>query len=355
MSVPALRHWLAGLALSLLVAWAAGALLLNTVQPVALDMAVGRYMPEPGTTTRHRSEGFARTTVGEHGFRSLPEGVLPPGPKIMFWGDSYVEALQVDDAAHMDQALSRLAAQDGLNLFGVGVGVSGDSIIDSLFRLPMYSKALAPVALHVFVVSDITDVMPDIPNDTHSEFRSTPTFRLTYATASYPENHLKYGWLVRRLDLSGPYHLFKSAMSLSLRLAPGPAAAPVPQHLPVPPPHRLDQAWDFLLTQLKQQAPEPMMIVYLPPVPQLRAGTIRTGYDDLPLAEAFGRACARQSIPFLNLGSAFVAHYQATGRFPRGFFNSPPGLGHLNDDGHRLVAEAVLQHVKEHRDALLAP
>lgn len=240
MSTPPLRHWFLGLALSLAVTWIAGALFLDTVQPVRLDPAVGRFMPEPGTVMRYRSEGFARTTAGEHGFRSLPGGILPPGPKVMFWGDSYVEALQVDDAAHMDQAFSRLAAQDGLKLSGVGVGVSGDSILDSYFRLPLYAKVLAPVALHVFVVAKSSDIMPDVAHSTHSEFHTSPDFHLSCDTATYSRSHLQFGWLVRRLELSGPYRLLRNARALSLRLAPGPEARP---HSPRPPFPELAWTW----------------------------------------------------------------------------------------------------------------
>lgn len=114
-------------------------------------------------------------------------------------------------------------------------------------------------------------------------------------------------------------------------------------------------AWDSLLTNLKRQAQDPILIVYLPSVPQLNAGAIRSVPSDASTMVGFSLACARNAVAYLDLGPIFVTHFQTTGRFPRGFSNSPPGTGHLNEEGHHLVAEAVLNYLKEHRDAFLAP
>jgi len=354
MSPPPLRHWLLGLVLSLAVVWAAGALFLDTVQPVARDPAVGRFMPEPGTVMRQRSEGWARTTAGEHGLRSLPGGRLPPGPKVVFWGDSYVEALQVDDAGHMDQVFTRLARRAGLDLAGVGLGVSGDGVLDDLFRLRPYASVFAPVVLHVFVVAEIDEFLPDVPHPGHGEFRSAPEPHLVFDTAVYGTSHLRFGHLVRSLELAGPYRILRKALALDLRLAPGPAR---PEAQPAPAaqePERQARLLDFLLTTLRSQAPEPLLVAHIPYLPRLRGGVVHDEDPDAPAAAAVRAACQRNGVDFLDLGPEFRSFRQVTGRFPRGFLNSPPGQGHLNQDGHRLVAEAVLRYVRERRDALLA-
>lgn len=355
MRLPRPSHWILGLALSFTVAWAAGAVFLDTVQPVALDPAVDRYMPEPGTAMRYRSEGFARTTAGEHGLRSLPGGLLPRGGKVIFWGDSYVEALQVDDAGHMDQVFTRLADRSGLALSGVALGVSGDGIIDDLFRLRPYAPVFSPVALHVFVVAEIDEFLPDAPHPGHCELRSEPEPRLIFGTAEYPGSHLRYGHAVRALELTGPYRILRKALATALRFAPGPAEAPRPAPAAVKDPARQAAAQDFLLATLRSQTSEPMLVVFLPVVPRLSGGTVSSGTPEEAAVAEVKDACQRNGIAFLDLGPEFLAFHEATGRFPRGFFNSPPGQGHLNEDGHRLVAEAVLRHLKEHRDALLAP
>lgn len=356
MAVPGPRHWLTGLALSLALAWVAGAVLLNTVQPVVLDPAVGHYVPLPGTTTRTRGEGWASSTVGEHGIRGLPGGKLPSGPKVVFWGDSYVEGLQVDDAARMERVLGDLCADAGVPLSAVGIGVSGDSLIDNYFRLPSYAKVLDSVALHVFLMAKITDVLPGMQQPGHSTFQAVPPHRLAFSELPRNALNLRLAPPMRALELGSAYEVIKRTRALAVRMRPdSQLGIAEPAQASGLPPHKVNKAWDTLLSQLKTQARRPLFLVYAPTLPWLTQGGV-VGQDvAAPTAQAFADACARNAVPFLNLGPAFLAHYQATGRFPRGFFNSPPGSGHLNEDGHRLVAQAVFQYIKEHPDALLAP
>ncbi len=370
MSPPAPRHWvlhwILGLVLSLLAAWAIGAVFLDTVQPVVLDPQVGRFVARPGTSYRSRSEGWSSSLAGEHGLRGLPGGQLPPGPKVVFWGDSFVEGLQVDDAERMAQVLSSLARQAGLPVTGVGVGTGGDSLIDSLFKLPDYAPALDPVALHVFFLGKLGDVLPDVPHDCRATFLSRPKLALAPAPDCPPSGlSLHLASAFRSLELGGAFQVYRRLGSLELRLGPGPAPrpvlSPVPGPAPVPatadvePQVALERAWAFLLAELQLRAGPRVLLLYAPTLPYLDRGQVLLDDPEAATATGFAQACARAGVDFLDLGPAFAAHFRATGRLPRGFFNTPPGAGHLNQDGHRLVAQAVIHYLKERRNALLAP
>ncbi len=354
MNMPPLRHWLLGLALSLAVAWAAGALFLDTVQPLALDPSVGRYVAMPGTVSRTRSEGWAISRVGERGIRGLPGGKLPEGPKVVFQGDSFVEGLQVDDAERMAQVFTRMANQAGLALSGVGIGHGGDSLIDSFFRLADYTPVLGPVALQVMILGRIEEVLPDTSRPCRSRFVSSPEFQLERVDCPPSSLGLRLAEPLRILELSAGFEIFLKIQRVTLRLTPKlPPTSPGP-YVPAPEASQ-DAACDYLLARIREQARGPVLLLHVPKVPRLASGRVRLDDPQAALAQVVGRACARNKVPFVDLGPAFIANFQATGNFPRGFFNSPPGTGHLNEEGHRLVAEAVLKYVKEHRDALLAP
>lgn len=357
---PPLRHWLVGLTLSLAVAWAAGAVFLDTVQPVAFDPQVGRYVAMPGTTSRTRGEGWANSNVGEHGIRGLPGGRLPAGPKVVFWGDSFVEGMQVDDADRMAQVFTSLSRAVGFHLTGVGIGHGGDTLIDSIFKASDYASALGPVALNVYFLGRISDVLPDAPRPCRAAFYSTPEPHLQRNDCPPSELAVRFAPALRRLEASGAYSAYLKLRNLQLRLAPGPAtptAAPAAQASASvqADTQNLAPLWDYLIGQVRQASPGPVLFLYAPDVPTLTTGRVEAAYPDAATAAAFAAACLRNGVGFINLGPELAAHFQATGRFPRGFFNSPPGTGHLNEDGHLLVAETVAKYVKEHRDALLAP
>ena len=356
MNVPPLRHWVLGLALSLAVAWAAGAMFLDTVQPVVLDPQVGRYVARPGTSYRSRSEGWASSLAGVHGLRGLPGGQLPPGPKVVFWGDSFVEGVQVDDSERMPQALTALARQAGLPVTGVGVGTGGDSLIDSLFKLPEYAPTLGPVALHVFVLGKFADVLPDVPHACRATFRSSPELALVPAPGCPPSGlALRLAPLFHAYELGGAFELYRKLQALDLRLRPGPTPAPVPPAASAEPQVPLECAWAFLLAELQHRAGPHVLLLYAPTLPCLDRGRVLLEDPQGATARAFALACARAGVDFVDLGPAFAQHFRTTGRLTHGFFNTPPGTGHLDQDGHQLAAQAVVRYIEEHHDALLAP
>lgn len=362
MSLPAPRHWALGLALSLAAAWLAGAVFLDTVQPMAFDAALGRYVATPGTTSRTRGEGWASSSVGEHGIRGLPGGRLPEGPQVAFWGDSFVEGLQVDDHARMAQQFSELAASAGLELAGrkptgVGLGTGGDHLPDFLLKARDTAPALGDVRLHVFVLPRMADILPDVPSPGRASFRSLPQPRLEEGGKGPSDTSLALAPAFRSLELAGAFAVYERLRALSVRLAPGPVLASAASS---PPATRAadETAMRFLIGHALQTAREngggEVLFLRLPTLPRLESGTVAQGDPEEALARAFAEACGRGGAAFLDMGPTFRSFHQQTGRFPSGLFNSPPGSGHLNEDGHRLVARAVVRHIQEHPDALLA-
>jgi hypothetical protein len=352
-AAPPLRHWLIGLALSLALAWAAGAFFLDTLQPLVFDPQIRRFVAAPGVS-RTRSEGWASSGVGEHGIRGLPGGRLPAGPKVVFWGDSFVEGVQVDDADRMAQVFTSLSRDAGLALTGVGIGHGGDTLIDSIFRVTDYAPVLHPVALHVFVLGRMSDVLPDAPQTCRAAFFTGPPARLEQRICPPSQRALRLIPWLASLELQGAFSAYRRALGLDLRLAPGPVAAAGPDY-PPPTPDGHEAAWDFLNAEILRATGGHALLVYAPSLPRLLEGKVSADDAAARYVAAYARSCAKSGIPFLNLGPALAASIRATGRLPHGFFNSPPGFGHLNEDGHRVAAQAVITYIQEHRDALLAP
>ena len=62
---------------------------------------------------------------------------------------------------------------------------------------------------------------------------------------------------------------------------------------------------------------------------------------------AFSRECSDQDITFVNLTPVFQAHYQQTYELPCGFINTAVGVGHLNQTGHRMIADCLCDIINE--------
>lgn len=61
----------------------------------------------------------------------------------------------------------------------------------------------------------------------------------------------------------------------------------------------------------------------------------------------FKNTCADIGIDFIDVGDAFLNHYDEYHELPYGFSNTSPGKGHLNEVGHQIMADAILDYLAE--------
>lgn len=97
------------------------------------------------------------------------------------------------------------------------------------------------------------------------------------------------------------------------------------------------------LSRLRQQFAGDILILYHPPVEITPAGM---AVMEEETTSAFRAACEGAGVRFVDVSGAFGAAYEEAYLVPYGFFNTTPGSGHLNIQGHRLCAEALLPHLK---------
>lgn len=63
--------------------------------------------------------------------------------------------------------------------------------------------------------------------------------------------------------------------------------------------------------------------------------------DDAQQLEIFRDACQRNGILFVDVTNRFIDHYNNTFELPYGFSNTTMGTGHLNELGHRIIADEL--------------
>jgi len=65
------------------------------------------------------------------------------------------------------------------------------------------------------------------------------------------------------------------------------------------------------------------------------------------IVELYRIECEKQGIAFLYLGDRFIQEYEENNVLPYGFWNMLPNAGHLNQDGHRMVAEELCKVIEQ--------
>ncbi|GHU00054.1 hypothetical protein FACS1894142_8100 [Spirochaetia bacterium] len=88
------------------------------------------------------------------------------------------------------------------------------------------------------------------------------------------------------------------------------------------------------------------IIFYHPHLSLNKDGSAVADTDNEYLA-AFKDACDNNGIQFIDMTGAFMREYQTNHVLPHGFANTAVGVGHLNKDGHRIIAGELFRRINE--------
>ncbi|MCD6578371.1 hypothetical protein J7L48_02745, partial [bacterium] len=146
-----------------------------------------KMIHSPNIVYKHRSEGIAKTYKGLFGINAIEDITKDSRKKIAVWGDSYVEAHQVNDNKKMPQVITSKLSNKGLgeNLICFGVGMSGDSVADYYFDIPKYEQLTKNIISHFIVIANIRDILPNQSTDIiRGIFKSNP-FTNTFANLHF--------------------------------------------------------------------------------------------------------------------------------------------------------------------------
>ncbi|MUM77824.1 hypothetical protein GKC30_09275 [Pseudodesulfovibrio sp. F-1] len=319
----------------------------DSATPAEWNESLQLYTRLSDQTIRWRSEGWGDTRVGKYGL-TVGEDALAdsPVPKFMLWGDSMVEALQVPDRDKITFVFNRISGGDPVH--GISWGRGGMGVADYYFIMPHYQRVVSNVQANVVLLRGFNDVTPMMDSGTHARFHCDP-LGFDDSTMAVPTwAGLVIGPWIRALYLEPLHFLYAGLRRHNFRFAPSTATQALAQPGTVSSDCDLEQAWRYLVAEMKQRSGVPLSFVYCPPdSPAFRDGKVFVQAGPVPEVELFRSICKESGVGFIDMTPRFNAHYEQTGRFPRGFFNSPPGTGHLNAEGQRMIAEALLEYFRE--------
>jgi hypothetical protein len=344
--------WFSGLLISIIIACVVGGIFCDSIDPFEWFEEIKRPIPIENTIHRHRSEGWANSTTGKFGIYGIPDLNSEKRAKVLFWGDSYVQAKQVNDSEKLAQSFTSIwNLNNKQKLLGVGIGFDGINIADNYFMMPAYEKIAKNVFCHVFIIHDFRKLSSDSrPSKIGAVFRSEPSFSLHYyPPAQKTKSYEKIVFISSRLGVGFIFPLLKELRDYDWRFSLGeyhtaPRAFDFEKKETITS-SELVGDWNFLLDKLSQQTEKKIIFVYLPQVPALKNGNITFHDADSQLASTFATLCKGHGMSYINMGDRFCSYFRETYTFPRGFCNSNPYAGHLNRDGHRMVAEEIVKYL----------
>jgi len=301
----------------------------------------------PGSTVFNAREGGARLVMNELGLNG--DALLDAGlrTRVLALGDSFTEALQV---ARADNFVSLVQADlDHYELINLGRSDMGPAHYPVV--LDRFADELGAELILLFAApGDVSDVMADdvvVSRDGESGLITSVTVtrrtadRLKEVAEPLIERSALATYMMRRAkpllaqfvggsdDTSPPGRIFPYLRELTGLELVDPADIAFENEV-------IDRL-TFLLDEMAQVHP-----IVLVDIPLMAYGPDRVASVAVPDEQRWYRTAAeRAGVPYLDTGPAFVAEYASSGQPPHGFANHRIGIGHLNEVGHRAVADVV--------------
>jgi hypothetical protein len=336
--------------------WIVSQFLGKTIPVYAYDSDLGMWVIKQDSAIMHSLEGRATSYYGRHGLnRTLWTRRASFSTNIILWGDSFVEALNVEDMAKPDAVLTRqiqlLLGQT--NLVAWGVGESGLSCAGQIVKLKKYEKVLGKPLVHIVLTTSGENDFGPIVSDSRAKLVTDPTFRIV----PQPDNSFRAGGRGRELLSRFRFNFVRDIINacksqhvsgLIFFKWPKPGSQPPVTVLDnVNRSKRLDESANFLLKRLREETDAPILVVYCPRVPQVRKGIVDCtdhGEEDALLLK---EAAKRNGIDFLDVTPVLVRAYTQKGVLCMGFQNGQLGYGHLNERGIEIVFSEIAKYLKD--------
>ena len=327
----------------------AGALVALTAFELALRPFTGTFRHPGFDEVRQYAEG---TSAARYARPADPQPLtwritgnewVDGAPTIVIIGDSYMAARHVPDQATMGSLIERWSRTEGLPLnirqYGIPSGAAPTfaGFADRLLArwspkhvvVVITSNDLGsdPLLKSVYwrmrIGADGSAELVEVPRQPSS--RPTPLFWTPFVSLWQRSSLAEVLWV--RWS-----HLI-SALGLGTR----------PKDTPKPSDSQGASIPQASVTLLKRAYGSRLLIVFL--------AEIGMDSDREPSAEelALERACRAAGIPYASSRPVFIAMRDRS-VYSRGFHNTLPGAGHLNEAGQRGFAEVVWQLLKQVRD-----
>jgi len=348
--------WIAGFSISLIIFCGMCFAFHNSMEPNIYSPEVDRSIPAPGLFHRHRSEGWGKTLYGKYGIYGIKDILKKKEDKILVWGDSYVEALEVDDKNKMTLKFNEIwKNRNKSGLICAGIGAAGTNLADYVYYAPKYEKLIPGVKGHVVVLhSDMVRLNEAMSG---AELRFTPDkIKLIYESPAKKTSGLKESGIafLRFFGMDFVWWVYTDIKNYRWRFSLGKHVIKddvVFRHFKkpwkIPEADWNYNAYEFLIKKFRKSTDKEIIFIYVPHVPYIFNEKIYLQDRSSDFIKKLTKLCSENNIVFINMEDAFKKYYNETGKSPRGFPNSRPFLGHLNFSGHKLVAEKLIEHFEK--------
>jgi hypothetical protein len=276
------------------------------------------------------SEGFSRGRTNELGHLDAPMPASPPADGILVLGDSYTEARQVSQDERFTDRLGAILHRRVYN-----VGHTGWSPVNAVTFLAAEKTRFVPATV-------IVQVSPNDLGDITAAKRPHVEARGSGFEIVVP-NRKKAGFAARITDLRETVsqrsafggELIVAGLSLFTGKDAEADGAGEPRTCAAPTAAQI-QAMDFLVGELARLHPD-VRLLYLPRL-DYHGGCV----ERCPATRRMYELIAvTRHVRWIDTTAAICRRFHETRQPLHGFWNTIPGTGHVNAEGHSVIADEL--------------
>jgi hypothetical protein len=341
------RRWVGPVAIALVLFEGIVRMLIYSPRPQIYDRLLGQ-IPAPGSTWVFGQEGFGHIHWNRQGIRGrdLPVGTAARTHRLVVMGNSFCVAEQVNDdqtyCARLEGELSRRLHQD---VWVGNCGRRGLSAADFLCYLPAFEKRFHPELIVITYGPDDFRVRNHRMVGDRAQFDPAAAWGEGLLAQPLTESHedlLLQQHLPDPVARLGRSLIDHSGLALygaarlhtvhwQLRLTDG-----ITQLDQIATVGEMERYFAFMIAHSKT----PIACAYIAPYNPVWGESDQWA---VITEQRLARATARLTVPFIDSSTAFRRYVARTGQPANGAANTilGPGIGHLNPDGHRIMAETM--------------
>lgn len=286
----------------------------------------------PGATTLQGTEGRGRHTVDARGYLN-PD--LPLGEDyVLVVGSSYVQGKEVKAGERFVDRMNQALAPAGEELAVYSVSQDG-FLFPQMVRcfqtllqeFPDAGTIILEVNANSYLPQDLQKGLDQVafdPGQTGAAIRANLSVREKIVIT------IKEWFPILNLGKT----------QLTAMLSSDSGAAPAPEVSAL----SMEDAIDAAVALLRSQYDGRLILFYHPDVDIQSDGGMTLEEDEK--AELYRKACGKYGVEFVDVSGDFLEAYERDYTVPYGFANTTMGSGHLNEAGHRICADALLEALK---------
>lgn len=281
------------------------------------------YHWEPNALISTMKEGFSWIKTDANGYNNVS---IPAQIDILIMGSSHMEAVEVAQNENTVAQLNMLLP----DMYVYNIGISGHTIYRCVDNISSAIENFKPTS---YVVIETNKIRLDV-----DEMEAVISGHAVRESASSGGRVMS---ILQRIPAFKPlYSQIEAWMAQDRKIV----VAQSGESSEAENYYAVLEAFLGIVGEAAETDGIQAIIFYDPPQEYDEDGLLDYFHTDKEVT-LFKEACEQNNIVFMDLTDTFAAAFQADYTLAHGFANTGVGLGHLNRDGHRMIAEVLAAEI----------